>query len=144
MRGSLLQNRPLTLDRRLPRLEAMEFTREFRLGLRTLSRNPGFFALAVATLAFGVGAATLVFSVAHSILWRPLPFSRPHQLVQIAEHNPARTWEIGASGPNFLDWRERARSFENIAAMSWSSPANLAGPGFHRSYSRERSLRRIF
>src|SRR5579871_4420062 len=108
----------------------MAFAKELRLAFRTLARNPGFSTLSIATLAIGIGAATLVFSVTNSVLWRPLAFPRSNQLVEIAEHNPSRPWQTGASGPNFLDWRDRNQNFESMAAMSWASARNLTAGDF--------------
>ena len=106
----------------------MRFLSELRLALRTLARSPGFFALAATTLALGIGAATVVFSVANSVLWRLLPFPDSERLVQISERNPSRPWQSGVTAPNFLDWRNRVRSFASVALRDWGSAHNFTGP----------------
>jgi putative ABC transport system permease protein len=109
----------------------MLFLTHLRQALRSLTRNPGFFALTVATLALGIGANTALFSVANSVLWRPLPFPEPERLVLITEQNikkpgPPRQ----ATSANFEEWRRRARSFESIAAFEWPRRRTISGPGF--------------
>jgi putative ABC transport system permease protein len=109
----------------------MLFVTELRQALRTLTRSPGFFALTVATLALGIGANTALFSVANSVLWRPLPFPEPERLVLITEQNvkkPGPPRE--ASSANFEQWRRRAKSFESIAAFEWPRRRTISGTGF--------------
>lgn len=100
---------------------------DLRFALRQLRRTPGFTALAVVTLAIGIGAATAVFSLVDTVLLRPLPFVHPQRLVDLdtleksgAGDGPA-TIPTGTSYPNFFDWRDRARSFEGIASWQGSS-----------------------
>jgi putative ABC transport system permease protein len=109
----------------------MLFVTDLRQALRTLTRNPGFFALTVATLTLGIGANTALFSVANSVLWRPLPFPEPERLVLITEQNikkpgPPRQ----ATSANFEEWRRRARSFESVAAFEWPRRHTISGSGF--------------
>lgn len=109
----------------------MLFVTDLRVALRTLMRSRGFFALAIATLALGIGANTALFSVANSVMWRPLPFREPDRLVWITEQNirqPGRT--RGVAPANFVEWRRRAKSFENLAAFKWSRRRTISGPGF--------------
>jgi putative ABC transport system permease protein len=109
----------------------MPLFHSLRLGFRFLTRTPGYYALSTATLALGIGAAALMFSVTESVLWRPLPLPRPEQLVKFSQSEIANPL-IGesASTADFLDWRARARSFSGIAAVSWSSHAyTLTGTG---------------
>ncbi len=81
------------------------------------------------TLALGIGAATILFSVTNAILWRPLPFPNPNRLVDITEHSTAGWGRTGVSFPNFADWRERAGSFENLAASDWGVSRVFSGSG---------------
>src|SRR5580698_6275713 len=108
----------------------MLFVTDLRQALRTLTRSPGFFALTVATLALGIGANTALFSVANSVLWRPLPFPEPERLVWITERNVKHAGEQGVAAANFDDWRKHAQSFESLAAFQWSRSRTISGPGF--------------
>jgi putative ABC transport system permease protein len=87
---------------------------DLRFGWRTLWRRPGFTAVAVLTLALGIGANTAIFSVVNAVLLRPLPYEGSEWLVVLTEEsrqNPS----MFISYPNFLDWKERSRSFEALA-----------------------------
>src|SRR5215203_4560220 len=97
-----------------------------RFGARSLRRTPSFTVVAALTLALGIGSATAVFSVLSAAFLRPLPYAEPHRLVAISETR--RSDEISVSYPNFLDWREQNRSFEEIAAFAGRAVA-LAGEG---------------
>jgi predicted permease len=93
-----------------------EAARDFRHAFRMLQRSPGFTAVAVLTLALGIGANTAIFSVIDSILLRPLPYQEPDQLVMVWESNsqhpnPHNT----VSPPNFLDWQSRNTVFSSMA-----------------------------
>jgi predicted permease len=85
-----------------------------RHALRQLRENPGFTAIAVLTLALGIGATTAIFSVAYGVLLRPLPYHDPDRIVAVFEvttkGRPARL-----ADPNFVAFREQGRSFQAIA-----------------------------
>ncbi len=92
---------------------------DVRYGARMLRRSPGFTAVAVLTLALGVGANTAIFAVVNGIVLRPLPYAQPDRLVRVWESNPEKGWPtFSASHPNFLDWRAQSRSFERLAAQA--------------------------
>lgn len=101
-----------------------------RYALRQLRKSPGFSAVAVITLALGVGANTAIFSVVNAVLLRPLPYKDDGRLVVVLHNgrNPV-------APANFADWQSQSRSFESMgAAESWSpnliaadNPENLAG-----------------
>jgi len=100
---------------------------DLRYALRTLRKNPGFTAVAVLTLALGIGANTAIFSVVDAVLLRPLPFKEPERLVMIWKSNPQRGIPyMFASPPEFADWREQNRAFEGISAFTLAD-LNLAG-----------------
>ena len=86
---------------------------DFGFALRQLRKSPGFAAVAILTLAFGIGANTAVFSVIEGVLLRPLPFHDPDHLFAVwAESPEQRSLKTGASGPDFQDYQEQSRSFE--------------------------------
>src|SRR5262249_23683892 len=89
-----------------------------RYALRSLRRQPGFTALALATLALGIGATTTAFAVLDTVLIRPLPFATPDRLGFLREKTRTGTLQA-ASYPNFADWRDRARSFNGIASAQF-------------------------
>jgi putative ABC transport system permease protein len=98
---------------------------DLRYGARMLMKNPGFTLIAVLTLALGVGANTAIFSVVHALLLRPLPYHEPDRLVQLT-NKTSRARRSGISYPNYGDWRDRAQSFEGMAAARGDS-FNLTG-----------------
>jgi len=100
---------------------------DLKYGLRMLARNPGFTAVAVLTLALGIGANTAIFSVVNGVLLRPLPYPEPDRLVQVYERS-AQFNEMSVSYPNFLDWERMNRSFAGIAASRGES-FNFTGGG---------------
>jgi putative ABC transport system permease protein len=90
---------------------------DLRFGWRMLRRSPGFAIVAVLTLAIGIGANAAIFSVIHTVLLRPLPFPESQRIVWIWETDEYRNVHRGvASQAEFLDWRERNHSFEELAA----------------------------
>jgi putative ABC transport system permease protein len=100
---------------------------DVRYGLRLLLKRPGFTLIAVVTLALGIGANTAIFSVVNAVVLRPLPYAGPERLVMIWETMPGNDKRWVAPG-NFVDWRNQARSFEQLASYS-SATLNLTGDG---------------
>lgn len=95
---------------------------DLRYALRGLRRQPGYAVAAVLTLMLAIGATTALFSVLDALLLRPLPYRGADRLVQVWEHKrTSDNLENLVSPANFLDWRDRARSFEHLAAYTWSS-----------------------
>ena len=91
--------------------------RDFRQGVRLLGRAPGFTAVAVLTLALGIGANSAIFTVTYAILLKPLPYTNPDELVLVNESNLSRGWpSFSVSPPNFVDWRAQNTSFARLAA----------------------------
>jgi predicted permease len=102
---------------------------DLRYGFRVLARNPGFTAVAVLTLAIGIGASTAIFSVVDTVLLRPLPYQQPDRLVVVSETLPGMsTDEIGVAAGEYQDYRDRNRSFSQVAAYE-SDGFNLTGVG---------------
>ena len=89
---------------------------DFRYAVRALAHAPAFAAIAVATLALGIGANTAIFSVINGVLLKPLPYRDAARIARLNEGRP--NFQLNVSYPNFLDWRERARSFEEMAVYN--------------------------
>ena len=101
---------------------------DLRYGLRMLAKNPGFTAVAVLTLALGIGANTAMFSVINGVLMRPLPFKDPGQLYTLWERNVKMGYEQNPpAAANFRDWRDRSSVFEQMAEFDAARTFNLAG-----------------
>jgi len=116
--------------------------KDIRYGIRSLLKRPGFTAIAVITLALGIGANTTLFSFVNGILLRPLPYRDPGQLVILDETSPKQGIKsFAVSYPNFLDWREQNHVFEDIAAYQPNSSSVVGAgepeqiPGARISYS---------
>lgn len=89
---------------------------DIRYGLRMLAKKPGFTLIAVLTLSLGIGANTAIFSVVNGVLLRDLPFPEADRIVTLWENNTVDGLERDDVSPaNFLDWRERQKSFEEFA-----------------------------
>ena len=100
---------------------------DIRFGLRMLRKNPGFTAVALLTLALGIGANTYIFSVVDALLFRPVEFTDPGRIVALWERLPANGVDRNELSPaNFLDWKAQNHVFDHIAAQGWWN-ANLGG-----------------
>lgn len=97
-----------------------------RFALRTLRRNPVLSGAAIVTLALGIGANTAIFSAVNAVILRPLPFPHSERLVMLSEDNPEKGWHRETAAPaNYLDWKERVRAFEDVAAYTPGGGATL-------------------
>jgi predicted permease len=116
--GGLEATKERYRDRRgLPIVDALR--QDVVYAARTLRKNPGFTAVAVATLALGIGANAAIFSVVNAVLLRPLPFAHPSRLVMVFATDSARGDQYDvASYPAFLDWQAQNHSFESMAAFT--------------------------
>jgi len=103
---------------------------DIRYGIRTLAKNPGFTAVAVLTLALGIGANTAIFSVVESVLLRPLPYPQPESLVEIWNTYPPHIPQIGLSPGDYADWHAQNASFSEMGAyVRITQGFNLTGEG---------------
>src|SRR3954453_10326813 len=102
---------------------------DIRYGLRGLAKRPAFTAIALVTLALGIGVNTAIFSAVDSVLLRPLPFKDPAGLVAIWEHTPQFGIARNEMAPaNFFDLRQQNQVFDGVGAFSQFS-INLTGEG---------------
>ena len=91
---------------------------DLRWALRSLRKNPGFTALAIVTLVLGIGAATVAFTVLDTVLLRPLPYANADRLVYMQEVTAKQSMRP-PSYPNFVDWRDQARSFDAVVSAMY-------------------------
>jgi predicted permease len=103
------------------------FLQDVRYGLRMLVKHPGFAAVAVLTLALGIGANTALFSVVNGVLLNPLPFPEPDQLYAVYYTTP-NFEHSSVSYPNFLDWQKQNHSLSALGAFR-AEDLNLTGAG---------------
>jgi len=102
---------------------------DIRYGIRALLTHRTFAAAAVLTLALGVGANAAIFTICRAVLFRPLPYTQPEQLVMLWERPAAEGALQGAAPANFVDWRTRSTSFDQLAAVNPSTGFTLTGAG---------------
>jgi putative ABC transport system permease protein len=103
--------------------------KDLSYGVRGLLRRPGFTAIALITLALGIGANTAIFSVVNAVLLRPLQFRDPEQLVVVWEDATFAGFPRNTPAPaNYVDWRNQNQSFADMAAAA-STSFNLTGDG---------------
>lgn len=107
---------------------------DLRFAFRMFAKNPGFTAVAILTLALGIGANTAIFSVVYGVLLQPLPYKDASRLVLLNETTP-KVGTVSVSYPNFLDWRQQSHRFSQMAAVhdvgfnlaGVSQPENISG-----------------
>ncbi len=131
---------------------------DVRYGIRTLVRQPGFAATAILTLALGIGATTAIFSVVNAVVLRPMPFDQPERVMVVTNTN-TRTGvrNVTISGPDFVDWRAQARSFEALAYFTGSGETSVTvnnvsdyttvtrvAPGYFRVFGASAQVGRLF
>src|SRR3954468_76436 len=103
---------------------------DLRHGFRLLRRAPGFSAVAIVTLAIGIGANTAIFSVVNAVLLQRLPYADPDRLAVVWEHNLPRDRKNNVVSPgNFIHWREMNQVFEDMAAVGLTFNLTLTGAG---------------
>jgi len=113
-----------------PLLNAESFIYDLKFGARMLRKNPGFTAVAVLTLALGIGANTAVFSVIERVLLRPLPYANPEQLVRLSTSYPPSFFGLSLSPGDYQDFKRDGRSFSQMGAFTEIPQGfNLTGSG---------------
>ena len=131
---------------------------DIRYGVRTLTRQPGFAATAILTLALGIGATTAIFSVVNAVVLRPMPFDAPDRIVVVTNTNlKTGNRNTTISGPDFFDWRAQNRSFEALAYFTGSGEASVTvnnasdyttitrvSPGYFRVFGATARAGRLF
>lgn len=100
---------------------------DIRFALRSMRKNPGFTAVAILTLALGLGANTAIFSFVDAVLLKPLPYSKPEEIVNMFEKPPGGG-QNSISALNYLDWANQNTVFQNMAAINWGS-VTFSGTG---------------
>ena len=118
------------------------FLQDLKYALRMLKKNPAFTAVAILTLAVGIGANSAIFSVVNSVLLRPLPYRQPDQLVRVYSEFPTmQLQKFWLSAPELLDIQREAKSWEAIGAWApggqnvgtESEPLRVTSAGITRS-----------
>ena len=104
-----------------------EVLQDVRYGARTLLRAPGFAAVAILTLALGIGANSAIFSFVDAAMLKPLPYANPERILQIWEKPPGGGNNV-VSALNFLDWQRQTTAFEAMVA-STGGAVTLTGQG---------------
>jgi putative ABC transport system permease protein len=104
-----------------------ELAQDVRYGVRSLLKAPGFAAVAVLTLALGIGANSAIFSFVDGVLLKPLPYPEPEGILLLWEKPPGGGNNV-VSAMNFLDWRSQSSSFTGVAAITGRS-MTLSGSG---------------
>ena len=98
-----------------------DLAHDIRFGLRQLARAPGFAAVAIATLAIGIGATTAIFSAVNAVVLQPLPFRAPDELVRVYATSPSTSATDEVSPRMFAAWRRESRSFVAVAPIETRS-----------------------
>ena len=116
----------------------MNLLAHLKYTFRQINKNPGFFGIALAALALGIGANTAIFSAVEAMLLRPLPFMQPSRLVIVWEDASFVGFQFNTPAPaNYIDWRARNQAFSDMAATRFTN-ASLTGDGLPEQLSGKR------
>ena len=97
----------------------MSLLEDLRFGFRTLSKNPGFTAVAITALALGIGVNATVFSLSNAILFKNLPFANSDHVLYLSSTNPTKPhWWSGFSYPDYLELKGQLKSFDAVGAST--------------------------
>ena len=116
----------------------MTLINDFKYGLRMFGKNPSFSLIVVVLVAIGVGANTAMFSIFSAFLIRPLPYEKSERLALVYQCGDKQKSHL-VSHPNYLDWRQQAKSFEALAcykieACFWKTAENELANEYMTSY----------
>jgi predicted permease len=100
-----------------------DFAQDMRYAGRVLRKSPGFAAIAILTLALGIGANSAIFSVVNATLLKPLPFRHPEKVVALWQTESA-PGSYPLTGEDYLDWKAQNHTFESMSLYSWPRSAN--------------------
>ena len=141
--GGVEQYKEIYRERRgLPMLE--DFLQDLRFGARMLRKNPGFTAVAILTLALGIGATVSIFSVVNALLLRPLPFPDSDRIVVLLESIPKLVpGKLPVSAPDVADFRRLSHVFEDLGAFS-TNLMDLSGSGSPERVAATRTSAAVF
>jgi len=123
--GAPIVSPALLPETELPEALMVTLVQDARYAVRTLSRRPAFTIVSAVTLALGIGATAAIFGVVDALLFRPLRYPSPHQIV-VVTMTRGTSVDDPTSYPDFVDWREQARSFQSVAVIRNQS-VNLTG-----------------
>jgi predicted permease len=126
LRRTLLAHDQGVQERTDRRERLLDVWQDVSFAVRTLRRSPSYTAVAVLTLAIGIGANAALFSVVNGVLLRPLPYRQPQQLMSIL--SAAALGPMSVSVPDFMDWRAQSTSFSGLSA-AYTSQTVLTGNG---------------
>lgn len=116
---------------------------DVRYAVRTLRKSPGFTAVAILSLAVGIGATTTIFTFVNAVFLRPLPYPDSDRLVVFHEHFRTAGEPLNVHPANFVEWRSRARSFDAVALVQ-APPLNVMGSNGAELVSRLLATEDIF
>jgi predicted permease len=120
-----------------------DIVQDVRYAVRTFLKNPGFAAVALLTLALGIGANTAIFSVVDAVLLKPLPFRQPESVVALWETESA-PGSYPLTGADYLEWRSGNTAFEDMALYSWPTNANVSSSGDNEGATAVRTQANFF
>src|SRR5437879_13104418 len=101
---------------------------DFRYAMRLLAKAPGFTAIAILTLALGIGANSAIFSVIDTVLLRPLPFSKPNQLISVWSKVTGESDKETGSFPDYADFRDQSQTVD--AMFAYTRASTILGTGY--------------